>query len=162
MKNNKAVAYLMDMGTGKTITTIALIGAMYKEKLVGRVLIVCPKSIIGVWEQEFLKFCQVSYKLMPLNDRITNKRAAVLSMDADMLLQVIVVNYESAWRLEAELTWWKPDMIVCDESSKIKNPTTTQSKSSRARPSASNFARKLFHAYCLVSDSRFPSVSTTI
>ena len=128
MKNNKAVAYLMDMGTGKTITTIALIGAMYKEKLVGRVLIVCPKSIIGVWEQEFLKFCQVSYKLMPLNDRITNKRAAVLSMDADMLLQVIVVNYESAWRLEAELTWWKPDMIVCDESSKIKNPTTTQSK----------------------------------
>ena len=43
-------------------------------------------------------------------------------------LQVIVVNYESCWRLEAELTKWKPDIIVCDESSKIKNPQAKCSK----------------------------------
>lgn len=43
-------------------------------------------------------------------------------------LQVIVVNYESCWRLETELTRWKPDLIVCDESSKIKNPQAKCSK----------------------------------
>ena len=43
-------------------------------------------------------------------------------------LQVIVVNYESAWRLESELAHWRPDMIVCDESSKIKNPQAKCSK----------------------------------
>lgn len=44
-------------------------------------------------------------------------------------LQVVVVNYESAWRLEDEILKWKPDMIVCDESSKIKN---AQAKCSKA------------------------------
>ena len=38
MENSKGVAFLMDMGTGKTITTIALIGAMNLENLVKRVL----------------------------------------------------------------------------------------------------------------------------
>ena len=127
MENSKAVAFLMDMGTGKTITTIALVGVMKQEKLVNRLLVVCPKSIIGVWEQEFQKFCQVPYKLMPLNDKVSNKIQAIRYMEGEAL-QVIVVNYESAWRLEEELFKWKPDMIVCDESSKIKNPTATQSK----------------------------------
>ena len=99
MENSKAVAFLMDMGTGKTITTIARVGVMNQEKLVNRLLVVCPKSIIGVWEQEFLKFCQVPYKLMPLNDKVSNKIQAIRYMEGEAL-QVIVVNYDSAWRLE--------------------------------------------------------------
>ena len=43
-------------------------------------------------------------------------------------MQVLVINYESAWRLEKELATWRPDMIVCDESSKIKNPQAKCSK----------------------------------
>ena len=43
-------------------------------------------------------------------------------------LQIIVVNYESCWRLETEITKWNPDLIVCDESSKIKTPSASQSK----------------------------------
>lgn len=127
MENSKGVAFLMDMGTGKTITTIALIGAMNLENLIKRVLVVCPKSIIGVWEQEFLRFCQVKYQLMPLVDKISVRKEAIKMMTKDFL-QVIVVNYESTWRLEEELIWWKPDMIVCDESSKIKTLYATQSR----------------------------------
>ncbi len=43
-------------------------------------------------------------------------------------LQVVIVNYESAWRLETDIAKWRPDMIVCDESSKIKNSQAKQSK----------------------------------
>ena len=48
-KKSKAVAYLMDMGTGKTITTIVLVGAMNETNAVNKLLVVCPKSIVGVW-----------------------------------------------------------------------------------------------------------------
>lgn len=123
----KGVAFLMDMGTGKTITTIALIGALNSQKRVGKVLVVSPKSIVGVWEEEFQKFADFRYALTILDGTIAKKKAAFGYMNGSAL-QVIVVNYESAWRLENEIAKWSPDMIVCDESSKIKNPTTAQSK----------------------------------
>ena len=46
----------MDMGTGKTITTIALAGALYHRHKITQMLVVCPKSIVDVWEEEFEKF----------------------------------------------------------------------------------------------------------
>lgn len=123
----KAVAFLMDMGTCKTITTIALIGALKSQKRIGKVLVVSPKSIVGVWEEEFQKFADYRYALTILDGSIAKKKAAFGYMNGSAL-QVIVVNYESAWRLETEIGKLNPDMIVCDESSKIKNPTTAQSK----------------------------------
>ena len=117
----------MDMGTGKTITTIAVAGAMYQEEKIKKLLVVCPKSIVDVWEQEFEKFAGFPYSVVVLDGTGLKKIDAIRHMNG-IGLQVIVVNYESCWRLEAELTKWKPDMIVCDESSKIKNPQAKCSK----------------------------------
>lgn len=124
---NKAVAFLMDMGTGKTITTIAVIGALKEEKLIHKVLVVCPKSIVGVWREEFEKFCDVSYVIEILEGSTAEKSIKLKGLEGEPM-QVAVVNYESAWRIESEISAWKPDVIVCDESSKIKNPLATQSK----------------------------------
>ena len=43
-------------------------------------------------------------------------------------LEVLVINYESVWRLEKELSAWHPDMIVADEGHKIKTHNTSASK----------------------------------
>lgn len=50
---SKGCAFLMDMGTGKTITTIALAGTLHHKHKITQMLVVCPKSIVDVWEQEF-------------------------------------------------------------------------------------------------------------
>lgn len=43
-------------------------------------------------------------------------------------LEVAVVNYDSVPLIEKELLSWNPGMIICDESSKIKDPTAKMSK----------------------------------
>lgn len=126
-KGSKGIAYLMDMGTGKTITSIALVGSLLEQSKFHNLLIVCPKSIVGVWQEEFQKFADYRYALTVLDGSLEKKKSAFKYMTGTAL-QVIVVNYESCWRLESEIAKWKPDMIICDESSKIKNPTTSQSK----------------------------------
>ena len=104
---SKGCAFLMDMGTGKTITTIALAGTLYHKHKVLKLLVVCPKSIVDVWDQEFGKFAAFNYSLAVL-DGSSAKKADTIRYMIGNGLQVIVVNYESCWRLEAELTSWHP------------------------------------------------------
>lgn len=126
-EKGKAVALLADMGTGKSMMTIAITGTLEADKGIKRMLVVCPKSIVGVWEEEFRKFADYKYALTVLDGTMEKKKATFVYMQGSAL-QIIVVNYESCWRLETEIAKWKPDIIVCDESSKIKTPSTSQSK----------------------------------
>ena len=47
--NGGGAALLMEMGTGKTLTNIAIGGRLGQEKRVQRLLVVAPLSILGVW-----------------------------------------------------------------------------------------------------------------
>ncbi|MBQ1491279.1 MAG: DEAD/DEAH box helicase, partial [Blautia sp.] len=46
----------------------------------------------------------------------------------DKPLAVVIINYESAWRMEKELLAFAPDLIIADEGHKIKEGRTSQSK----------------------------------
>lgn len=124
---SKCVAILADMGTGKTLISIALAGIMYQRGKIKNLLVVCPKSIVGVWEAEFKKFADFDYNLAVLEGG-THKKTDTLRHMSGTGLQVVVVNYESCWRLEEDIANWKPQMVICDESSKIKNPQAKQAK----------------------------------
>ena len=127
-EKGKGVAMLADMGTGKTLITISVAGALQEKGIIKRMLVVAPKSIVPVWRMEFQKFADFRYAFAELDGDITKKRAALGYMTDAKVLQVVAVSYESCWRLEKEITKWKPDFIVCDESLKIKNPMAKQAK----------------------------------
>lgn len=121
------VAILADMGTGKSLMTIAVAGALFCGGKIKRLLVICPKSIVGVWEAEFAKFAEFDHTLAVLSGDGARKTDTLRHMTG-CGLQIAVINYESAWRMESELLKWQPDMVVCDESSKIKNPQAKQSR----------------------------------
>lgn len=124
---SRGAALLMEMGTGKSLTAIAITGALSQAGRIRRVLIVAPLSILGVWEEEFQKFAAFPYALAVLSGSGAKKLDTLRHMNGTAL-QVVVVNYESAWRLEKALTAWHPDLIIADEGHKIKTHNIAASK----------------------------------
>lgn len=120
-------ALLMEMGTGKTLTSIAITGRAFLNGQIKRLLILAPKSIVAVWEDEFLKFADFPYSLKILTGSSTNKAKQLKTIPRNGL-EVAVINYDSVPLIEAELLKWSPDFLICDESSKIKNPSAKMSK----------------------------------
>lgn len=86
-----------------------------------------PLSILGVWEEEFGKFAAFPYALAVLSGAGAKKLDTLRHMTGTAL-QVAVVNYESAWRMEKDLAAWHPDLIIADEGHKIKTHNIAASK----------------------------------
>ena len=126
-ENSRGVAMLVEMGCGKTLTAISVAGALYEAQKIKKLLVVCPLSIVGVWNDEFQKFADFDYELSILKGS-TAKKAELLEKMQDNGLQVAVVNYESVWRMEHKISSWKPDFIIADESHKIKTHNISASK----------------------------------
>lgn len=124
---SSGVALLMEMGTGKTITSIGIAGILYQFGKIKRVLVVAPLSILGVWEEEFSRFADYPYTLTVLKGP-SSKKAETLHTVGRNGLQIVVVNYESAWRIEKELLAFDADLIIADEAHKLKEARTSQSK----------------------------------
>lgn len=95
--------------------------------MVNRVLVVAPLSILDVWEEEFEKLADFPYSLTILKGTSAKKKEQLTKL-SDEGLQVVVVNYESAWRLEKELLAYKANLVIADESYKLKENRTHWSK----------------------------------
>nr|WP_307989857.1 DEAD/DEAH box helicase [uncultured Niameybacter sp.] len=124
---SRGIALLMEMGTGKSLTSIGIAGILYQLGLIKQVLVVAPLSILGVWLEEFEKFADFPFTITILKGSSARKRAELQNMGEEDL-QIVVVNYESAWRLEKELLRFNADLIIADEAHKLKEARTAQSK----------------------------------
>ena len=99
---------------------------------VERLLIVAPTSVVAVWPKELQEYAKFKYTCKTL---LGEKKQRIKQID-DLLkfpfkaLKVAVINYESTWRPEIleKLKEFDADMVIADESQRIKTYDAAQSK----------------------------------
>lgn len=120
------------MGCGKTLTAIATVGAGYQMGKVKKVLIVAPTSVCAVWPKEFHDYADFPYTVKVMLGDKKSRLKALDDLDKFpfQALKVAVINYESTWREDIfdRLLAYDADLIIADESQRIKTHDAAQSK----------------------------------
>lgn len=129
---NKGFGLLFEMGCGKTLTAIAIAGAGYNAGYIKRVLVIAPTSVVPVWPKEFADYADFKYTCRPL---LGEKKQRIKELDYLMAfpfdaMRIAVINYESTWRdgIKEKLLEYDADLVICDESQRIKTHDAAQSK----------------------------------
>jgi len=112
----------LGMGAGKTRAEVEVCKATG-----GRILVVCPKAVIAAQVKQFLLWAP-EMRVLPL-DRGTSKDKArrLTGSLADTSPLVVVVNYETAWRMPLleKIEW---TLLVYDECHRLKAPSGSASR----------------------------------
>lgn len=128
----RGFGFLFEMGCGKTLTAIAVAGTLYAEHKINKLLVVAPTSVCSVWPEDFGKFADFPHleKIMLGTKSQRLKQLKELESFPCEALKVAVINYESVWRDDIfdKLVDFNANMIICDESQRIKTHDAQQSK----------------------------------
>lgn len=125
-KDLNRVAYYLDMGLGKTF-----VGAEKAMSLNKDILIVCQKSKIADWKEHFFKYYIDKMKCDESGAwcyDLTSNTGMDMFLHSRYKIRIGIINYELAWRRQAELLNLHDFTLMLDESSLIQNQGAKQSK----------------------------------
>lgn len=127
-----------EMGTGKTGSTINMLRERYAEqKRLMRTLILGPVIVVKNWQNEFKMHSKIAeHDIVPLIGPGKRRVKTFLEYAVDPKTEtltrgrIFITNYEAMEMEELHklIKDWQPEIIVCDESQRLKN-----SQSVRAR-----------------------------
>lgn len=120
----KKCAIYLGMGLGKTIITLSAIQRLFKDNTVAKVLIVAPLRVANnVWHTELQKWEHTKNITWSIITGTLKERIQALKTKADIYL----INRENIpWLYQTGYFKW--DLIVLDESSSFKNPSSKRFK----------------------------------
>ncbi len=134
-----ACGLLLEMGLGKTISTLTAIDElMYDRFEVSKVLVIAPKRVAeDTWTAEAGKWDHVRHLTFSKILGSAKQREAALKEKADIYL----INRENVvWLVERLKRQWPFDMVVIDELSSFKSNSAKRFKALRSvRPLVKRF-----------------------
>jgi len=131
--NTPKCALFLDMGLGKTTTTLTAIEDLLYDsfELDGKVLIIAPLRVANtVWKQEAQKWEHLKDLTFSIVTGKLADRVSALQKDAD----IYVINRENIpWLVQYHKTKWRYSMVVIDESSSFKSHSAKRFKALKSR-----------------------------
>lgn len=129
IETNERCALWVDMGLGKTVSTLTAVAELIESFEVRRVLVIAPKRVaLHTWPAEFAKWDHLQGLTYAVADGTPTQRAETLRSEADVH---IVGRDNVPWLVSEFRRGWRWDMVVIDESSSFKNHSTKRFKSLR-------------------------------
>ena len=124
---NKKVALLLDMGLGKTVSSLTALVDLLDSMSVNKILIIAPLRVANtVWHVEAENWQHTKGLKINICTGSEKNRRAQLHKSAD----VYVINRENVeWIVELYGKKWPFDCVIIDESSSFKSPSSRRFKS---------------------------------
>ena len=105
-----------EQGTGKTGSAIWASDFLMKEKIIKRVLIICPLSIMqSAWGGDLFNFAM--HRTVDVAHGAKKKRQAIINGGAEY----IIINYDGVEIVRDEIANGGFDLIIADEATHYKN-----------------------------------------
>lgn len=140
IKATPRCALWLDMGLGKTTSTLTAVRDMLDQFEIGRVLVIAPKRVaVDTWPRELEKWAHLGGIRLAVIDGGPEKRTATLrDSDADVFTigrelvpwLVDVIRNDDAIRARFRQRW-PFDVVVIDEASSFKNRSAQRFKALR-------------------------------
>ena len=117
VKEKKRCALFLDMGLGKTTTTLTVASDFLDDHLINHILIIAPLRVANkVWKQEAKKWEHLKHLSISICTGSAADRQAALARRSE----ITVINRENVpWLVEN--TKWRWAMVIVDESSSFKS-----------------------------------------
>ncbi len=116
MTMNRRAFCFNEQGTGKTASAIWAADFLMAQKLVKRVLIICPLSIMdSAWRADLFNFAM--HRTVDIAHGNKNKRREIINGDAEF----VIINYDGVEIVRDEVAEGGFDLIIVDEATHYKN-----------------------------------------
>ena len=128
--DNKAIALMLDMGMGKTVSTLTAINELkYNYWQIDKVLVIAPLRVAKMtWSDEVQQWRHLQNLKVSIVCGDLKQRKKALTVKAD----IYTINRENVpWLVSYLGRKWDFDMVVIDESSSFKNHRSQRFKALR-------------------------------
>jgi SNF2 family DNA or RNA helicase len=131
MPEPRSYAFFFDVGTGKSATMVNVLRHIFLHHGgIMNTLILAPVAVLKNWEKEIATHSTGVQHVEILSGPVTKRVKKILAAKIMGKKKIFVTNYDALTNkaLPKALLEWGPQVLVCDESQRVKNPAAVRTK----------------------------------